>query len=90
MSEERCKFLIGRDGKNFCQLATELAKTDCEVEHPSICETCKKAVNPMTPESSVVQSLAKRSSSSYESEQLMAAQERLGPGVGTEVHKMIF
>ena len=89
MSEDRCQFLIARDGKNYCKLATELARTDCEVEHPSICETCKKAVNPQSPESSVVQSLAKRSSSSYESEQLLAARERLGPGVGTEVHKMI-
>ena len=42
MSEDRCQFLIARDGKNYCKLATELARTECEVEHPSICETCKK------------------------------------------------
>ena len=85
----QCNHLSDKEGKKICKLASELARRDAEVESAYICTVCEDMSEPHSKQSAMVQMLASKTAKANREELRLTASQKLGDGVGTELHKMI-
>ena len=88
-----CKYLDHNpsdleQGQKSCMLASKLAGTTCSAIALN-CSNCTALPNSQKPENIIVQTMAKKAAKEKGIKTLESYENKLGEGVGTELHRMI-